>query len=119
MLLRAATPGAESFNEFIATQQNDADGLTDSTAQLWLVTLPGQPAIGADLIRRYDEPHRRYHTAEHLGHVLTMIDELADDRHDTFLVGRSNDSHFQHSYDDPYFSRRHFLVEVNPPRVRV
>lgn len=45
--------------------------------------------------------------------------EYAFDRHDTFLVGRSKDAHFQLSYDDPYFSRRQFLVEVNPPRVRV
>jgi serine/threonine-protein kinase len=45
--------------------------------------------------------------------------EFVFDRHDTFLVGRSKDAHFQLSYDDPYFSRRHFLVEVNPPRVRV
>lgn len=52
----------------------------------WNATLPRQPAIGADLIRRYSEPHRRYHTTEHLRHVLTMIDELADDSHDTFLV---------------------------------
>jgi serine/threonine-protein kinase len=45
--------------------------------------------------------------------------EFAFDRHDTFLVGRARDAHFQLTYDDPYFSRRHFLVEVNPPRVRV
>jgi serine/threonine-protein kinase len=45
--------------------------------------------------------------------------EFVFDRHDTFLVGRSKDAHLQFSYDDPYFSRRHFLVEVNPPRVRV
>jgi serine/threonine-protein kinase len=45
--------------------------------------------------------------------------EFAFDAHDTFLVGRSKDAHFQLSNDDPYFSRRHFLVEVNPPRVRV
>ena len=45
--------------------------------------------------------------------------EFAFDGHDTFLVGRSKDAHLQLSYDDPYFSRRHFLVEVNPPRVRV
>jgi eukaryotic-like serine/threonine-protein kinase len=45
--------------------------------------------------------------------------EFAFDRHDTFLVGRSKDAHFKLSSDDPYFSRRHFLVEVNPPRVRV
>ena len=45
--------------------------------------------------------------------------EFAFDRHDTFLVGRAKDAHLQLSYDDPYFSRRHFVVEVNPPRVRV
>ena len=45
--------------------------------------------------------------------------EFVFDRHDTFLVGRTKDAHFQLSYDDPYFSRRHFLVEVNPPRLRV
>jgi serine/threonine-protein kinase len=45
--------------------------------------------------------------------------EFAFDRHDTFLVGRTKDAHLQLSYDDPYFSRRHFLVEVHPPRVRV
>src|SRR5918995_3100584 len=39
--------------------------------------------------------------------------------HDTFLVGRVNDAHLQLSYDDPYFSRRHFVLEVNPPRCRL
>jgi pSer/pThr/pTyr-binding forkhead associated (FHA) protein len=48
---------------------------------------------------------------------------FAFDRHDTLLVGRAKDAHFQLSYDDPYFSRRHFLVEVReilqipPPRL--
>ena len=41
------------------------------------------------------------------------------DRHDTFLVGRTPDCHFRLSFDDPYFSRRHFLIEINPPRCRV
>ncbi len=45
--------------------------------------------------------------------------EFVFDGHDTFLVGRTKDAHFRLSYDDPYFSRRHFLVEVNPPRCRV
>lgn len=45
--------------------------------------------------------------------------EFAFDRHDTFLVGRTADAHFQLSYDDPYFSRRHFLIEANPPRCRL
>jgi serine/threonine-protein kinase len=37
-------------------------------------------------------------------------------RHDTFLVGRSAQAHFQLASKDRYFSRLHFLVEVNPPR---
>ena len=45
--------------------------------------------------------------------------EFTFDGHDTFLVGRVNDAHLQLSYDDPYFSRRHFVIEVNPPRCRV
>jgi serine/threonine protein kinase len=45
--------------------------------------------------------------------------EFRFDRHDTFLVGRAAECHLQLSYDDKYFSRRHFLVEVNPPRLRV
>jgi predicted metal-dependent HD superfamily phosphohydrolase len=51
----------------------------------WNATLPEQPEIGNDLLRRYAEPHRRYHTTDHLRHVLAMIDELADDQ-DLFLV---------------------------------
>src|SRR3954471_11254184 len=39
-------------------------------------------------------------------------------RHDTFLVGRSAEAHFSLP-DDPYFSRMHFLVEVNPPLCRL
>ena len=33
---------------------------------------------GADLTRRYAEPHRRYHTAEHIAAVLRAADLLAD-----------------------------------------
>ncbi|HMF19139.1 MAG TPA: ECF-type sigma factor [Gemmataceae bacterium] len=39
--------------------------------------------------------------------------------HATFLVGRSKHAHFQISREDRYFSRIHFLVEVNPPRCRL
>ena len=51
----------------------------------WNATLPRQQELGENLITRYSEPHRRYHTTKHLLHVLTMIDRLADD-HDLFLV---------------------------------
>jgi serine/threonine-protein kinase len=39
--------------------------------------------------------------------------------HDTFLVGRSKRAHFQLPAKDKFFSRIHFLVEVNPPHCRV
>lgn len=45
--------------------------------------------------------------------------EYSFEGRDSFLVGRSKHSHFQLSQDDPYFSRRHFLIEVQPPRCRL
>lgn len=39
--------------------------------------------------------------------------------HDVFLVGRSGKAHCRLPDDDPYFSRVHFLIEVNPPRLRL
>ena len=38
------------------------------------------------------------------------------DQPDTILVGRSKDCHLRLSSDDPYISRRHFLIEICPPR---
>jgi serine/threonine-protein kinase len=39
--------------------------------------------------------------------------------HDTFIVGRSRHAHFQLPRMDKYFSRLHFMVEVNPPHCRL
>jgi predicted metal-dependent HD superfamily phosphohydrolase len=57
----------------------------DDLLERWNATLPDQPDIAEALVRRYAEPHRRYHTVEHLRHVLVMIDELAGNQ-DLFLV---------------------------------
>jgi predicted metal-dependent HD superfamily phosphohydrolase len=43
-------------------------------------------AAGLDLIARYEEPHRRYHTVRHLTEVLDVIDELADEADDLDAV---------------------------------
>jgi eukaryotic-like serine/threonine-protein kinase len=43
--------------------------------------------------------------------------EFNFDGHDLFLAGRSNQAHFQLA--DKFFSRIHFLVEVNPPWCRL
>src|SRR2546423_1500750 len=45
--------------------------------------------------------------------------EFSFARHDTFLVGRSQHAHFQLPLKDKYFSRVHFMVEVNPPQCRL
>jgi predicted metal-dependent HD superfamily phosphohydrolase len=47
---------------------------------------PGPEALGAELLRRYAEPHRRYHTTEHLAEVLDHVDELAGEADDAGAV---------------------------------
>ncbi|MRH93278.1 HD domain-containing protein [Nocardia sp. SYP-A9097] len=42
--------------------------------------------VGEDLVRRYREPHRRYHTVEHLAAMLAVIDDLAADAADIEAV---------------------------------
>jgi len=37
------------------------------------------------------------------------------DRHDSFIVGRARCAHFRLPRKDPYFSRVHFMIEINPP----
>jgi eukaryotic-like serine/threonine-protein kinase len=49
----------------------------------------------------------------HQGEVFTFAG------HDTFLVGRSKKAHFRLPHKDRYFSRVHFLMELNPPVCRV
>ena len=39
--------------------------------------------------------------------------------HDTFLVGRSPEARFSLPEKDPYFSRFHFLIEIDPPLCRL
>ncbi|MFI5780785.1 metal-dependent phosphohydrolase [Nocardia sp. NPDC051570] len=47
---------------------------------------PGARAVGEDLVRRYGEPHRRYHTVGHLAAMLAVIDDLAADATDLDAV---------------------------------
>ena len=42
----------------------------------WTELLPGQPALGAELLARWSEPHRRYHDATHLATALDALTEL-------------------------------------------
>lgn len=45
--------------------------------------------------------------------------EYTAEGHDSFIVGRSPAAQFRLPDTDEYFSRHHFLVEVNPPLCRV
>ena len=60
--------------------------MDDDLLRRWADVLPNHPEIGEDLLRRYAEPHRRYHTTRHLADVLDRIDELASGSEDLFLV---------------------------------
>ena len=60
--------------------------MDDDLRKRWADLLPDHPEIGEDLLRRYAEPHRRYHTTEHLADVLARVDELASGSEDLFLV---------------------------------
>ncbi|MFC4374750.1 metal-dependent phosphohydrolase [Nocardia halotolerans] len=61
--------------------------LSDSLLERW-ITLAGADSeqIGAGIIGRYAEPHRRYHTQAHLAVMLTAIDELAEAATDVAAV---------------------------------
>ncbi len=50
----------------------------DSLRGRWRVLLPGAEALGERLLDRWSEPHRRYHTPDHLAFVLDVIDRYAD-----------------------------------------
>ena len=75
------------------TDPTDAYSVTDLAAdeveaeltRRWEALLPGHPELGASLLRRYAEPHRRYHDRAHLLQLLRMIDRLAGDE-DLYLV---------------------------------
>jgi len=49
---------------------------------------PGREAaaVGAELLARWAEPHRRYHTLDHLWSVLAAVDQLADAARDVDSV---------------------------------
>ena len=47
---------------------------------------PAAEAVGDELLRRWAESHRRYHTLEHLAACLDAVDALADEAADVIAV---------------------------------
>ena len=45
--------------------------------------------------------------------------EFSFGEHDNFIVGRAEFAHFRLPVQDKFFSRIHFMVEVNPPLCRL
>lgn len=52
----------------------------------WQRLFPGETEIGADLLARWAESHRRYHTLEHLAYMLRVVDEHGDLTDDAVAV---------------------------------
>ncbi|MFI9404245.1 metal-dependent phosphohydrolase [Nocardia sp. NPDC052316] len=59
---------------------------TDLLARWVELAGPEAEAVGVELIGRYQEAHRRYHTVDHLAAMLGVIDELAEDADDVDAV---------------------------------
>ena len=56
----------------------------EALLQPWVDALGERPEVlraGRDLLRRYAEPHRRYHDLRHLGEVLEALRALVDGGH--------------------------------------
>ena len=47
----------------------------------WDSLLPGHTALGEDLLARYEQPHRKYHTSVHLSEMLTALKMLYERHH--------------------------------------
>ena len=47
----------------------------------WDSLLPGYTALGEDLLERYEQPHRKYHTSVHLSEMLTALKTLYEQHH--------------------------------------
>ena len=52
----------------------------------WLLLFPDAPATGDDLIARWSEPQRHYHTTAHLERMLSIVDSAADAAEDIVAV---------------------------------
>ena len=50
--------------------------MTSALRQRWDSLLAGRPELGAELMARWSEPHRRYHDLAHLADALAALDLL-------------------------------------------
>jgi predicted metal-dependent HD superfamily phosphohydrolase len=63
------------------------DGIVDELLDRWRRVIGGgADELGRDLLRRWSEPRRKYHTTDHLRAVLDAVDVLEDHAHDPDAV---------------------------------
>ncbi|WP_432984596.1 HD domain-containing protein [Dactylosporangium sp. CA-233914] len=76
----------------------------------WQRIFPGEETVGRDLLARWSQPHRRYHTLDHLALMLGVIDEhagLADDPDAVRLAAWFHDAVYEvHGSDNEEQSAR-------------
>ncbi|WP_051342673.1 HD domain-containing protein [Pseudonocardia spinosispora] len=60
--------------------------LSDDLLTRWSEVAPGSVGCGRDLLERWGEPHRRYHTPTHLAAVLDRVALLGDHADDLAAV---------------------------------
>ena len=64
----------------------EAGGLLDASWDRLAGRAPRARAVGRELLRRWSEPHRRYHTPAHLRATLRAVDVLEDEASSPDLV---------------------------------
>lgn len=81
--LRAAGLRVRPVDRHLAARHQREDFLraewTTAGARVGAPDPPAWRALGEDLLRRWSEPHRRYHDLVHLQDVLLALDQLSDD----------------------------------------
>lgn len=77
-------PTDDSLDPYL-TRDLPTEELDAELAQRWDALMPALPELGQALVRRYAEPHRRYHDRAHLLQVLRSVDALAGTE-DLYLV---------------------------------
>ncbi|MEY9936368.1 hypothetical protein [Streptacidiphilus sp. MAP5-3] len=83
---QAAQPGTPPGGQQSAAHPDQA--LADALLARWtaLFAAPEAEPYGEQLLRRWSEPQRRYHTVRHLAATLSVIDRLAGHAEDADLV---------------------------------
>jgi predicted metal-dependent HD superfamily phosphohydrolase len=69
----------------------------------WHRIFPADETVGADLLRRWAEPHRRYHNLTHLSSVLTVVEQhaaIAEDADAVRLAAWFHDAVYDPRADD-------------------